>query len=298
MRSMIGVYKNGNYNVAMLSDGTKIRSCKDGKMILAFAESLDVKITNKCDMGCKFCHEDSKPDGKHGNIMNVPFIDSLHPYTELAIGGGNPLEHPQLEEFLAYCKERKLIVNMTVNQVHFEKEFDRIKNLVSNKFIYGLGVSLVNPTPEFINMIREIPNAVIHIINGIIDRNTLQALYDKGLKILILGYKEFRRGNTYHSGDTGTLIDARKNWMHDNIGDIINHFDTVSFDNLAIKQLEVRNIMSEEDFNHFYMGDDGQFTMYVDTVKQEYAVSSVSTERYSYTDETIEEMFAKVRRNA
>lgn len=298
MRSMIGVYKNGNYNVAMLSDGTKIRSCKDGKMIPAFAESLDVKITNKCDMGCKFCHEDSKPDGKHGNIMNVPFIDSLHPYTELAIGGGNPLEHPQLEEFLAYCKERKLIVNMTVNQVHFEKEFDRIKNLVSNKFIYGLGVSLVNPTPEFINMIREIPNAVIHIINGIIDRNTLQALYDKGLKILILGYKEFRRGNTYHSGDTGTLIDARKNWMHDNIGDIINHFDTVSFDNLAIKQLEVRNIMSEEDFNHFYMGDDGQFTMYVDTVKQEYAVSSISTERYSYTDETIEEMFAKVRRNA
>jgi hypothetical protein len=86
--------------------------------------------------------------------------------------------------------------------------------------------------------------------------------------------------------------------MHDNIGDIINHFDTVSFDNLAIKQLEVRNIMSAEDFNHFYMGDDGQFTMYVDTVKQEYAVSSVSTERYSYTDETIEEMFAKVRGNA
>jgi hypothetical protein len=38
--------------------------------------------------------------------------------------------------------------------------------------------------------------------------------------------------------------------------------------------------------------------MYVDTVKQEYAVSSVSTERYSYTDETIEEMFAKVRGNA
>lgn len=298
MRSVIGVYKNGNYNVAMLSDGTKIRSCKDGKMIPAFAESLDVKLTNKCDMCCKFCHEDSKPDGKHGNIMNVPFIDSLHPYTELAIGGGNPLEHPQLEEFLAYCKDRKLIVNMTVNQVHFEKEFDRIKNLVNDKFIYGLGVSLVNPTPEFINMIREIPNAVIHIINGIVDRNTLHSLYDKGLKILILGYKEFRRGNTYHNGDTGTLIDTRKNWMHDNISDIINHFDTVSFDNLAIKQLEVRNIMSPQDFNHFYMGDDGQFTMYVDTVKQEYAVSSVSTKRYSYTDETIEEMFEKVRRNA
>ena len=295
MRTVIGVYRNGNYNVAMLSDGTKIRSCKEDKMIPAFPDSMDIKITGCCDMMCAYCHEDSKPDGKHGNIMNVPFIDSLHPYTELAVGGGNPLTHPQLEEFLTYCKDRKLIVNMTVNQVHFEKEFERIKNLVTNKLIYGLGVSLVNPTPEFINMTREIPNAVIHIINGIVDRNTLRSLYDRGLKILILGYKEFRRGNTYHNGDTGTLIDTRKNWMHDNISEIINHFDTVSFDNLAIKQLEVRNIMSDEDFNHFYMGDDGQFTMYVDTVKQEYAVSSVSTKRYSYTDETIEEMFANVR---
>lgn len=297
MRTVIGVYTNGNYNVAMLSDGTKIRSCKEDKMIPAFPESMDVKITNKCDRNCPYCHENSKPDGKHGNIIDVTFINSLHPYTELAIGGGNPLDHPQLEDFLVYCKDRKLIVNMTVNQVHFEKEFERIKNLVSNKLIYGLGVSLVNPTPEFINMIREIPNAVIHIINGIVDRDTLRPLYDKGLKILILGYKEFRRGNTYHNGDAGTLIDVRKNWMHDNISDIINHFDTVSFDNLAIKQLEIKNIMSPQDFNHFYMGDDGQFTMYVDTVKQEYAVSSVSTERYSYTNETIEEMFAKIRRN-
>lgn len=297
MRTVIGVYTNGNYNVAMLSDGTKIRSCKEDKMIPAFPESMDVKITNKCDRNCPYCHENSKPDGKHGNIIDVTFINSLHPYTELAIGGGNPLDHPQLEDFLVYCKDRKLIVNMTVNQVHFEKEFERIKNLVSNKLIYGLGVSLVNPTSEFINMIREIPNAVIHIINGIVDRDTLRPLYDKGLKILILGYKEFRRGNTYHNGDAGTLIDVRKNWMHDNISDIINHFDTVSFDNLAIKQLEIKNIMSPQDFNHFYMGDDGQFTMYVDTVKQEYAVSSVSTERYSYTNETIEEMFAKIRRN-
>jgi len=58
MRSVIGVYTNGNYNVAMLSDGTKIRSCKDGKMIPAFAESIDVKVTNKCDMNCKFCFVD------------------------------------------------------------------------------------------------------------------------------------------------------------------------------------------------------------------------------------------------
>ena len=297
MRTVIGTYRNGNYNVAILSDGTKIRSCKEDKMIPAFPESMDIKCTDSCDRNCPYCHENSKPDGKHGKIINVPFIDSLHPYTELAIGGGNPLEHPQLFEFLTYCKDRKLIVNMTVNQVHFEKEFEYIKSLTERKLIYGLGVSLVNPSQEFINKVREIPNAVVHIINGIVDRETLKKLYDRGLKILILGYKEFRRGFTYHDGDAGTLIDIRKNWMHDNLSDILTHFDTVSFDNLAIKQLDVRSIMSENEFEHFYMGDDGQYTMYVDTVRGEYAVSSTSTDRYGYTNETIEEMFDKIRRD-
>lgn len=295
MRTVIGTYRNGNYNVAIFSDGTKIRSCKEDRMIPAFAESIDVKLTNKCDMCCSYCHEDSKPNGKHGKIIDVPFLNSLHPYTELAIGGGNPLEHPQLFEFLTYCKEHKLIVSMTVNQVHFEKEFEYLKSLTERKLIYGLGVSLVKSTPEFINKIREIPNAVIHIINGIVDRDVMNTLYDKGLKILILGYKEFRRGLNYHNGDTGTLIDIRKNWMYDNLADVITHFDVVSFDNLAIKQLDVRRIMSDQDFQYFYMGDDGQFTMYVDTVKSEFAVSSTSTKRHSYTDESIEEMFKIVR---
>lgn len=42
------------------------------------------------------------------------------------------------------------------------------------------------------------------------------------------------------------------------------------------------------------MGNDGQFTMYVDAVNMEYAVSSVSTERWTVTDD-IQEMFERVR---
>ena len=33
------------------------------------------------------CHEKATPDGKHGDILNIPFLNSLEPYTELAIGG-------------------------------------------------------------------------------------------------------------------------------------------------------------------------------------------------------------------
>lgn len=51
-------------------------------------------------------------------------------------------------------------VNMTVNQIHFEKKQELIRRLVDEKLIYGLGVSLVNPTKRFIELIKQYPNAV------------------------------------------------------------------------------------------------------------------------------------------
>ena len=88
---------------------------------------MDIKITNCCDMGCPMCHENSTPDGKHADILGPSFLDKLHPYTELAIGGGNPLEHPDLYEFLVKCRERKFIPSMTINQKHFEANYDLVK---------------------------------------------------------------------------------------------------------------------------------------------------------------------------
>ena len=104
MREVIGGYKNGNYHVIILNDGTMIRNY--GKeMIPEFPDSMDIKITNKCTgTNCLYCHENSGPDGKHGKILNVPFLESLHKYTQLAIGGGNVLEHPDLIPFLIWCK--------------------------------------------------------------------------------------------------------------------------------------------------------------------------------------------------
>ena len=51
--------------------------------------------------------------------------------TEIAIGGGNPMSHPELESFFFRMKDRKIISNITINQFHFMKPdvFDKIKIL-------------------------------------------------------------------------------------------------------------------------------------------------------------------------
>lgn len=210
-------------------------------------------------------------------------------------GGGNVLEHPDLIPFLEKCQKLHLIPSMTVNQIHFMKNIDLIKDLVDKKLIYGIGVSLVNVTDDFINTIKQFPNAVIHVINGIVTPTELESLAHKNLKLLILGYKVFRRGETMYKVQS-KVIEEVKSQLYNLLPTMIacNWFDVISFDNLAIKQLDVKRVVCDDDWEQFYMGDDGSATMYVDMVKREFAKNSTSVERYPLED-NIKTMFEKIR---
>lgn len=291
--NIIGSYINGNYSVQIFNDGTKIRETEGDSFIPDFPESMDLKITNQCDMGCPYCHENSTKDGLHGDVLNAKFIDTLRPFTEIAIGGGNVLSHPDLIPFLKRLKCKNIIANATVNQEHFMNSIDVIKQLVDDDLIKGLGVSLVNPTEEFVSTIQQFPNAVIHVINGVINPSELLKLYDKDLKILILGYKEFRRGETYYNSNIGKVT-YNKLWLSNKLTEALKHFKVVSFDNLAIRQLDVKRLLTPEKWDEFYMGDDGSATMYIDLVKEEFAVSSTSTKRHDLMD-NIDNMFEFIR---
>lgn len=288
---LLGRYKNGNFVTTILSDGTKIRETKDDEFIPSFAENMDVKICNYCDIGCKFCHEGSSINGKHGDILNEKFIDTLHPYQEIAIGGGDATSHPDLIPFLQKIKKKKVIANMTVNQIHFEKKQELIKRLVNEKLIYGLGVSLVNPTKHFIELIKQYPNAVIHVINGVLKPSDIKALENNNLKMLILGYKHLRRGNEYFEEEQND-IETKQQWLYENLEDIIQKFTVVSFDNLAIEQLDVKRLLTQEEWDEFYMGDDGKVTYYVDMVERKFAQSSTApfNKRYDLLD-SVDDMF-------
>lgn len=293
MSKLIGMYKNGNYTTVLFDDGTKVRRTEDEEFIPSFSESIDFKITNYCDAGCMYCHENSTRQGLHGDIMNMKFIDTLHPYTEIAIGGGNPLSHPDIIPFLVKLKKKNVIANVTVNQIHFIKEQHMIRSLVDMGLIFGLGVSLQEATPEFVDLLCQYPNAVLHIINGIHDQDDLKPLKNRGIKMLILGYKVLRRGEDFYDSFED-IIEQEKKIMRDSLPQLLEEFAVVSFDNLAIKQLDVKNIVPEEEWDEFYMGDDGTSTFYVDGVKEEFALSSTSLLRFPITD-SIDTMFNKIR---
>ena len=79
------------------------------------------------------------------------------------------------------------------------------------------------------------------------------------------------------------------------------YFKVLSFDNLAIEQLDVKNSLffgNEEKWKTFYMGDDGTHTMYIDTVAGKYSKNSCMSqkERYKINDKDVIKMFNDIRK--
>lgn len=296
----IGSYKNGNYTVTIYPDGTKIRQNDLDFFDAAFPENIDLKITNACDAGCFMCHECSTPDGAHADLMSTSFLDCMHPYTELAIGGGNPLSHPDLLPFLRKMKEQNVICNLTVNAFHLRNEgadHDAfVHSLTHEELIHGLGISIAAVDTEFVKHWCDYPHSVFHVINGLFTFEQFRELSAAtgGLaKVLILGYKNWGRGEDYLSLHDGCLPDMlSKEQLQQMIDE--KWFSVISFDNLALTQIGVQSILEPSVWERFYMGDDGQHTMYVDMVKREFAMNSTSADRSPILDH-IDDMFAIVK---
>lgn len=287
--TLLSEYKNGNYTVRLYSDGTKVKRTEEDYFSADFPDSIDLKITDYCDILCPMCHEKSTPDGKHANL-DCHFLSSLTAGTELAIGGGNPLSHPKLVDFLTRMKEQGVICNLTVNQTHLLLHLNLIKELINKKLIYGLGVSVSNINERVISFAQRNNNVVLHLILGTSIMDNVEKLFYKRLKVLLLGYKKFGRGEDYYNSSVDERIERTKNRLNE----ILNSFEVVSFDNLALEQLSVKENIPNDIYEKGFMGNDGESTMYIDLVKGEFAVSSTATKRYKITD-NIKEMFSIVK---
>lgn len=287
MRRLLAFYENGNYTVRLFSDGTKVKKTADDAFLAEFPDSIDLKITDFCDLGCPMCHERSSEEGAAGDL-SAAFLKTLHPGTELAIGGGNPLSHPELVRFLLEMRERGIICNLTVNGVHLKRERELVETLIKRRLIYGLGVSLNEADEEILEFAEQYDNTVLHLICGVF--TDYEKLFGQGLKILMLGYKRFGRGEAfYNTRVEGNIAEAKAL-----LPTMVDKFACISFDNLALSQLDVKSLVSKEEYEMMFMGDDGSGSMYIDLVSERFAVSSTSAERYPITSDIVS-MFRKIR---
>ena len=220
---------------------------------------------------------DASENGKHGDLNHLLF-DTIPPYTELAV---NYALHPGLRRFLVKMKERKVIVNMTVNQSDFNKSWGFLIDWQASGLIHGLGVSVNSHvlTPK----IKYFKNTVAHTIFGLTTFEDYKWISKNFEKVLILGYKHKGRGKKV----------TPKNQF--DIRNIFGMFEIVSFDNLAISQSLDRKWFSDEDWEKYYMGEEGSVSFYIDSVDLQFYKSSLETEGRPIGNKTVIEMFNEVR---
>ena len=277
---LLYTYINGNYKVRLWKDGTKERIAALGRTLRPdFPESIDLKITDRCDIGCKYCHENSSVYGKHAKLETiVNNLGGLPQGVEIAIGGGNPLAYPNLEDLILYLSLVGLVPNITINAYHLTPENrTRLTDLIENTGIKGIGISW-NGLDWF-----DSPNTVYHMIAGVHTFAQIKQTINEHRKVLILGYKRKGRGKIYYD----SKVQHRLNELNDNLWQLLGK-GFISFDNLAIEQLDVEQHFTNAHWKSIYMGDDGVFTMYYDAVKNEYAASSTSDKRIAASQTVIQ----------
>lgn len=287
-------YKNGNTEVTLHSDGSKVREFEDAAKP-EFPESVDLKITDFCDGNCSFCHEQSTTQGAEGDVDYIlSILEGLPSGVELALGGGNPLSHPRLEELLLELRRRGIIANMTINQIHLKPYRELIDSFIKRDLVKGVGVSITKASIKEADLPKT-SNLVFHVIAGIQAPTILQNLWEvlPQPKVLILGYKDYGFGKDFITGASArehveNNIAKWKKELPNYVGKLL-----LSFDNLAIKQLNVCRLFTTEGWERFYMGDDGMFTMYVDAVSRTYAISSTK-KRIPLNANTIVEAFQDI----
>lgn len=112
-------------------DGHAVRfQIDDDKPIteLRYPEFYDVKITGKCSGNCPWCYQDSTEDSEHyPNIVEKAeqFFGIMTPNQrpfQIALGGGNPNEHPDFCNIAKYFDSIGIVPNYTTNGMGITKE--------------------------------------------------------------------------------------------------------------------------------------------------------------------------------
>lgn len=325
MKTTLASYKNGNYNVLLLSDGTKIRYGKDGEEFdAAFPESVDLNITDWCDIDCPFCYRGCTEKGQHFRF-DEKYLDSLDfkPGMEIALGGGSPIKHPDLDKFCEYFTKRGCIPNITVHWTSMSMvkggDLEHLQRLQDDGLLHGIGVSVPFYGATVMRAMKFfLKNTVVHVIAGLIDTDDIYQWYKTGIPVLVLGYKDMGRGKINNPED-GIEIWHKIYLLKDMVSGIADgsglpDFESkygpipddvkpiISFDNLAMKQLDLQELVPEEKFHEMYMGDDGiggsltSASMYMDLVSGTYARNSVDGKSLTICGKTVTECFEDLKK--
>ena len=292
----------------------QVRVCFDEKEEPEIPENIEVKITNKCKNNCPFCYTNSTPDGEHADIE--PIIEYFYPSFGIrglpyaVFGGGNPIEHPEIfeliNEFVDKFDDKR--VGMTLKDTDLVETNIKLDGIIARLFSIGISYSDKEALRKALENVFTINPKIyvgIHVINGIHNEENIKEIEEviENVKvkndiishcaIIVLGFKQKGRAKDWKFKNTISLDRLFKSSIY-NIG-----FDTLGYEQLKVKDYIFERNDSEWDawrewIDLAYLGQDGEYSMYLDAV--EWKIHPSSNHDESFVAENIVEDYKMIRK--
>lgn len=264
-----------------------------------FPELVDLKISDYCDLGCSFCYQNSTRRGKHGDLQVIKDVISKLSHLgtfEIAIGGGEPLQYPHLEEVIHHANACGITANFTTKDY---KALAKRSDLIH--YIGGVAVSVATPEEarEAIKWLADLTTEERSRVSFQVPVGAqtyeqfvelIEAIASSSIsRITLLGYKMVGRGTAskYHSFEDrlGDIFFKQKPYRWDET----RFYPAAVYPRLSVgidTQLAqkasafIANLPSQV-VDKVVMYKEGLHSCYIDVVKKQIAPSSYcSTELY------------------
>jgi organic radical activating enzyme len=284
-------FKNNNYWVVMNKDRKMRISFTEEKLKPIIPELIDIKITDYCNVGCSFCYQGSTTSGVHADLNAIKAVVDMIPYSfrmEFAIGGGEPTTHPDFAKILKYIG-RNHAANFTTKSTKWMEDEEKLNAV--KEFVSGIAYSPDDVDDAVAYVLKHdkyVGNTIalyLHIIPEIWTMDDLELLRDTveelnawncpqrnsnaaQINITMLGYKSTGRGESMNVGKMDGLIDYIKKYRKTRVGvdtKIVNDYS----DELAKTNID----------NRLFTTAEGEFSMYIDAVKELAYKSSYELEK-------------------
>ena len=204
--------KSKKYN--LLGDkktGVTIRwgkTLSDDPILAPWPELVDISISNHCTKNCSFCYRNSTNNNSFLSAEDYEFILKELNHKEwgnvfqVALGGGEPLEHPDFLKIIDKTLEFGIVPNFTTNGQHLD---NKIINSIKGK-IGAIAISTNDLNDLDQKMLNNlVKNGIKTNIHFVLDNKTikqgveiLNGKYDDILKninsLIFLTYKPAGRG--------------------------------------------------------------------------------------------------------
>jgi hypothetical protein len=280
--------KDGDYWVLFNRDtGAKVRlsfSSKTGVVSSVSSkaktpELVDVKITDYCPFGCKFCYQNSTKEGKHAEtslLRSLAYTLSQMKVFEVAIGGGEPTLHPDFIDIITNFRSYNVIPNFTTRSLAWLNEPKKAAAILKTCGAFAYSVSTREDVAKlhaaleklkFDEYTNRVKLSVQYVLNS---GGDLYGVLDEASKhyyrVTLLGFKTTGLGSTF------TLVP--EDWMT-----TVKEVKKTSWLNLgvdtAIVQKYGKQLLEELGISDVLMtSEEGKFSMYIDAVEKTMAPSS------------------------